>query len=64
MSRIIAAIITATALGFACAANAQQPAPAQQPLNIKRTPLQKVDVPGTNLDAITGIAEIVPNALI
>ena len=64
MSRIIAALVTATALGFASAAFTQQPAPAQPPSGIKRTPLQKVDVPGTNLDAITAIAEIAPNAAI
>jgi len=64
MSRIFAAIVTASALGFASAAIAQQPAPAQPPSGIKRTPLQKVDVPGTNLDAITAIAEIAPNAAI
>ena len=64
MSRIFAALVTASALGFASAAIAQQPAPAQPPSGIKRTPLQKVDVPGTNLDAITAIAEIAPNAAI
>jgi quercetin dioxygenase-like cupin family protein len=50
---------------------AQQPAPAATPApvtqgasNIKRTPLQKFDVPGTNNETIIGIAEIVPNAMI
>jgi quercetin dioxygenase-like cupin family protein len=28
---------------------------------IKRTPLQKFDVPGTNYETVIGIAEIVPN---
>ena len=32
--------------------------------NIKRTPLQKFDVPGTNSETITAVAEIVPNVLI
>ena len=43
------------------------PAAAQQASNvppmapIKRTMLQKVDVPGSNYETVTGIAEIVPN---
>lgn len=36
-------------------------ADAQQP-SIKRTPLQKFELPGTNYDGMMGIAEIVPNA--
>lgn len=34
---------------------------AQAPSPIKRTPLQKFDVPGTNYETVIGIAEIVPN---
>ena len=34
---------------------------AQQPPPIKRTPLQKFDVPGTNYETVIGIAEIGPN---
>jgi quercetin dioxygenase-like cupin family protein len=41
-------------------AQAQQPAPATAPAPIKRTILQKVDVPGANYETITGIAEIMP----
>lgn len=37
------------------------PLDAQQPAPIKRTPLQKVDVPGANYETITAIAEISPN---
>jgi quercetin dioxygenase-like cupin family protein len=37
-----------------------QPAPAAPP-PIKRTLLQKVDVPASNYETITGIAEISPN---
>ena len=38
-------------------------APATPPTsNIKRTLLQKVEIPNSNYDAVTGIAEIVPNA--
>jgi quercetin dioxygenase-like cupin family protein len=39
------------------------PALAQQQ-TIKRTPLQKFDVPGTGYETVIGIAEIVPNVLI
>lgn len=39
---------------------AQQP-PSATP-TIKRTPLQKFDVPGTSYEAVIGIAEIIPNA--
>ena len=52
---ICAAIVM---LAFSGAALAQAPAP------IKRTPLQKFDVPGTNYETVIGIAEIVPNVLI
>jgi quercetin dioxygenase-like cupin family protein len=45
--------------------NAQQPpAMTQQSQNIKRTPLQKFDVPGTNYETVIGIAEIMPNVSI
>jgi quercetin dioxygenase-like cupin family protein len=33
----------------------------QQAPTIKRTPLQKFDVPGTNYETVIGMAEIVPN---
>jgi len=47
------------------AASAQQPpAMTQQTANIKRTPLQKFDVPGTNYETVIGMAEIVPNVSI
>jgi len=40
--------------------DAQQPAaPPMAP--IKRTLLQRVDVPGSNYETVTGIAEIIPN---
>lgn len=41
---------------------AQQPAPMQPTSNIKRTMLQKVDIPGTNYDAFSAIAEVAPGA--
>jgi len=62
MNKFVLVLVTVTGVAFVGAALAQQPAPAQPTSNIKRTLLQKVDVPGTNYDTITGIAEIVPNA--
>ena len=57
-----AAFVTCAMAG---AASAQQPpAMTQQTANIKRTPLQKFDVPGTNYETVIGIAEIVPNVSI
>jgi quercetin dioxygenase-like cupin family protein len=49
--------------GIANLATAQQqlPAATQQTATIKRTPLQKFDVPGTNYETVIGMAEIVPN---
>ena len=52
-------LIVAAALVLATVATA-----AAQQANIKRTPLQKYDVPGTNYETVIGIAEIVPNVLI
>ena len=37
---------------------------AAQDAPIKRTPLQKFDVPGTNYETVIGMAEIVPNVSI
>jgi quercetin dioxygenase-like cupin family protein len=42
----------------------QLPAAATQTANIKRIPLQKFDVPGTDRETVIGIAEIAPNASI
>jgi quercetin dioxygenase-like cupin family protein len=54
-----------SALVAAGSLRAQQPpappAMTQQTQNIKRTPLQKFDVPGTNYETVIGMAEIVPN---
>jgi len=54
----IAAVVSALVLGAASFAAAQEPPP------IKRIPLQKYDVPGTQLESVIGIAEIAPNVLI
>ena len=48
--------------GAASLISAQQPpALTQQTQNIKRIPLQKFEVPGTDFETVIGIAEIVPN---
>ena len=54
--------IAVAALGAVNLASTQQlPSAATTAATIKRTPLQKFDVPGTNFETIIGIAEIVPN---
>ena len=53
MKRLL--ITVAATLALTVTALAQAPAP------IKRTPLQKFDVPGTNYETVIGIAEIIPN---
>ena len=55
---VIALVIS---LGIVLPAAAQQPAAPLASAPIKRIPLQKSDVPGTNMEMITGIAEIAPN---
>jgi quercetin dioxygenase-like cupin family protein len=55
-------VITAfSVLAAATAAHAQQPAPTPTS-GIKRTILQKVEVPGTNFETILGVAEIAPSS--
>jgi quercetin dioxygenase-like cupin family protein len=49
------------ALAAVGSTSAQQSPFSAQP-TIKRTPLQKFDVPGTAYETLIGIAEIVPNA--
>jgi hypothetical protein len=53
--------VALVALAFAGTIVAQQPAPAASP-GIKRTLLQKVEVPGTNYETILGMAEIAASA--
>lgn len=45
----------------ALAQDAKPPAATQGIANIKRTPLQKFDVPGTAYETVIGIAEVVAN---
>ncbi|MCC8938305.1 hypothetical protein CI1B_63370 [Bradyrhizobium ivorense] len=54
------AVVTLSMTGIA-AAQQNLPAATQQTATIKRTPLQKFDVPGTNYETIIGIAEVGPN---
>lgn len=63
MLRIMLAVAVLASTTVYSMAQAQQPAmaPAATPAPIKRTLLQKVDVPGANYETITGIAEIMPN---
>ena len=58
MFQQILALVLLTCTGVAGVGNAQQPSAAPAP--IKRTILQRVDVPGANSEAVTGIAEIMP----
>jgi quercetin dioxygenase-like cupin family protein len=60
MTKIIA-LPFAAALVVAVPAFAQQTSAPLASAPIKRIPLQKSDVPGTDMEAITGIAEIAPN---
>ena len=64
---LVAAMLASGSLVALTPLMAQQPAPpaiTQGAANIKRTPVQKFDVPGTNLDTVIAIAEIIPNVLI
>src|SRR5260221_1399225 len=63
MSRLLLTVLAFAALGMSGSAHAQQqpPAAASQTQTIKRTPLRKFDVPGTNYETVIGMAEIVPN---
>ena len=58
---LIGAALATFGLGNVAIAQQQLPSISQQTATIKRTPLQKFDVPGTNYETVVGIAEIVPN---
>jgi quercetin dioxygenase-like cupin family protein len=61
--RLLAATILAYCLSFT-ASLAQQPAITQGASNVKRTPLQKFEVPGTNYETVIAIAEAAPNVTV
>ena len=58
--RLVSLLAAVVLLAFAGASLAQQPAARRS--NIKRTPLQKVDIPGTTYETVTAIAEVAPGA--
>jgi len=61
---VIAALLVA-GIAFNEVTQAQQPPASAVPAQaIKRTPLQKFDVPGTNYETVIGMAEIAPNVSI
>ena len=61
MFRILTTILLFVFLGMA-AARAQQPQAAPvQPSPVKRTILQRADIPGTNLELIYAVVEIAPS---
>ena len=57
-------IAVAGSVGLTSAQQPTPPAATQGAANIKRTPVQKFDVPGTNMETVIAIAEIVPNAAV
>lgn len=61
MSRVITSALIVCAVGLGGVVLAQTAAP---PAGIKRTLLQTVDVPATNYNAISAVAEIVPSTSI
>jgi quercetin dioxygenase-like cupin family protein len=61
LKKILIGAILATIAVSADTSAQQPPAITQQTATIKRTPLQKFDVPGTNYETVIGIAEVVPN---
>ena len=63
MLRTALLCVAFVAFGVATPANAQQQPPSMTTAapSIKRTPLQKFDVPGTGHETVIGIAEISPN---
>lgn len=59
MFKSFVALLSVGALALSLSTAAQQPT---TPAPIKRTLLQRVDVPGSsNMETVTGIAEIMPN---
>ena len=55
-------IAVAGSVGLTSAQQPTPPAATQGAANIKRTPVQKFDVPGSNMETVIAIAEIVANA--
>ena len=60
MGRRVLATVLLVAVGLLGVVDVPRP-PAQPAEPIKRTPLQKFDVPGTNYETVIGIAKIAPD---
>ena len=62
---LLATFTSIAAMGSVSMTTAQDkaapPAITQGATNFKRTPLQKFDVPGSNMETVVAIAEIIPN---
>jgi quercetin dioxygenase-like cupin family protein len=56
--KILLAAFASIALAFAAPAAAQQAPSSVQPSPVKRTPIGKVEVPGTNQEVLTAVVEI------
>ncbi len=61
---LLCGMIAAAACAGPVAAEESKPAPAAKSEGIKRIPLQRFEVPGTNYETIIGLAEIQPNVSI
>jgi len=61
MPKKISIAVALVGLGLSCATWAQQNAPVAPMAPFKRTILQKFDVPGTNYETVTVLAEVLPN---
>ena len=64
LARISACVVVTLSIVGTAATQPQLPAATQQTATIKRTPLQKFDVPGTAYETVIGIAEITPSVTI
>lgn len=61
---VTCAVLAALAWTTPVVAQQSAPAAASQGQRIKRTPLQRFDVPGTAYETVIGIADIAPNVSI
>ena len=64
VATVFATLTLTAVLAPAAFAQTAPPAITAGAANIKRTPLQKFDVPGSNSETVTAMAEIAPNVLI
>ena len=60
----LAVLVLAACLGSAAMTQTSPPAVTQGATDIKRTILQKFDVPGSNYETVIAIVDIVPNGVI